>query len=127
MFQRKRIYEAAAAADGRRVLVDRLWPRGVSKEKAKLDDWLKDIAPSPDLRNWFGHQAERFDEFSSRYRDELSQDPAKQAAVQALLEAGKAGRVTLLYGAKDPDRNQAAVLQAYLQERAAATSQPIAD
>jgi uncharacterized protein YeaO (DUF488 family) len=113
----KRIYEPAAEGDGRRVLVDRLWPRGVSKQEARLDEWLKDVAPSPALRAWFGHMEENFDEFSKMYRLELDTDPVKQAAVRHLLEAGQAGKVTLLYGARSATVNHAAVLRGYLRER----------
>jgi len=113
----KRIYEPASEEDGRRVLVDRLWPRGVSRQQARLDEWLKDAAPSPALRTWFGHKAENFEEFSDLYRRELDVDPAKQPAVLRLIELGKAGRVTLLYAAKSPAVNHAAVLQKYLLEK----------
>jgi len=115
----KRIYEPAGERDGARILVDRLWPRGVSKEKAQLSAWLKDVAPSPGLRAWFGHREERFEEFAGLYRAELEADPAKRAAVEELLRLSKEGNVTLLYGAKNPAANQAAVLQAYLAQKAA--------
>jgi uncharacterized protein YeaO (DUF488 family) len=107
----KRVYEAALPSDGYRVLVDRLWPRGVSKEKADLDLWLKEVAPSPELREWFSHLPERFDEFSARYTAELDENPA----VGSLREVAAAhDTVTLLYGARDPRVNHAAVLLAYL-------------
>jgi uncharacterized protein YeaO (DUF488 family) len=115
-FEIKRIYEPAGEGDGKRVLVDRLWPRGVTKEAARLDEWLKEIAPSPQLRTWFGHESEKFDEFTSRYRQELDNDPQKQAAVRRLFALNKAGKVTLLYGAKSDSVNHAAVLQRYLME-----------
>lgn len=121
-FEIKRIYEAPGSDDGIRVLVDRLWPRGVSKERAWLDDWLKEVAPSNELRNWFEHMPERFEAFATRYKKELDGDPAKQEAVSRLLQWGKKGRVSLLYGAKDATMNQAAVLRAYLQERAGGES-----
>lgn len=111
----KRIYEAAAADDGFRVLVDRLWPRGISKDRAALDDWWKDIAPSPELRIYFGHKAERFDTFAAKYRVELSTGsaaPTHMRTVAAQLESGK--NVTLLYGAKDSAINHARVLQAWM-------------
>jgi uncharacterized protein YeaO (DUF488 family) len=110
-FQIKRVYEPAKPSDGIRVLVDRLWPRGVSKAKAKLDHWMKDVAPSPQLRTWFGHKPERFAEFRKRYREELAANPA----VAELRKLGKNRRVTLLYGARDPKINQAVVLQAALK------------
>ena len=115
--QIKRIYEPAARTDGKRVLVDRLWPRGMSRERAHFDEWLKDIAPSPQLRAWFRHISSKFDEFSRKYRTELDTDPEKRAAVSHLLELIKAGKVTLLYGAKNTTANQALVLQTYLKEK----------
>ena len=113
--QIKRIYEAVAADDGFRVLVDRLWPRGISKERAALDDWWKDIAPSPELRTWFGHKEERFAEFAEKYRTELSTGtaaPTHMVTVNEHLVAGE--NVTLLYGAKDPKINQALVLRDWM-------------
>jgi len=112
MWQIKRIYDEPKASDGMRVLVDRLWPRGVSKEQAALDLWLKEIAPSPELRTWFGHRADRFDEFSARYSDELSRNPA----VAQLEELAVRHTVTLLYAAKDPDINHAVVLRGFLTQ-----------
>jgi uncharacterized protein YeaO (DUF488 family) len=109
----KRIYEPAVAADGTRILVDRLWPRGVSKAAAKLAFWMKDIAPSPKLRVWFGHKPERFTEFSRRYKKEL----ARNAQVGELRTRARRERVTLLYGAHDPKINHAAVLQSILRAR----------
>lgn len=108
MIQIKRIYDEPGVSDGTRVLVDRLWPRGMSKERAALDLWFKDIAPSPELRVWFSHKSERFAEFSARYTDELS----RNSAVATLKEmAGKTKNLTLLYAAKNPDINHAVVLQ----------------
>jgi uncharacterized protein YeaO (DUF488 family) len=107
----KRVYDPASPADGFRVLVDRLWPRGVSRERAALDLWLKDIAPSTDLRVWFGHQEERFPEFVRRYAAELDANPA----VGQLRESIAAHpTTTLLFGAKSPTLNEAAVLADYL-------------
>ncbi|MFI5410916.1 DUF488 domain-containing protein [Kaistia sp. UC242_56] len=112
MIQLKRIYEPASPEDGFRVLVDRLWPRGVSKERAAVDLWARDVAPSTELRQWFHHEAANWDEFIVRYRQELAANPA---AVSALREKC-AGRVTtLLYGAKDEAQNQAVVLREVLQ------------
>lgn len=108
----KRIYEDASRDDGFRVLVDRLWPRGVSKQRADLDLWLKEIAPSPELRTWWDHDPERMDEFASRYRAELDHNPAVAELQQVSSEHPT---VTLLYGARDPQVNHAAVLMAYLQ------------
>lgn len=107
----KRIYDEAADDDGYRVLVDRLWPRGVSKERARLDLWLKEIAPSPPLRTEFAHMQERFADFKERYEAELEQNPAVGQLLE--LAAGKK-RVTLLYGARDPQINHARVLLVFL-------------
>lgn len=115
-FQIKRIYDPAAPDDGKRVLVDRLWPRGISKERAALFEWRKDIAPSPALREWFCHKPELFEAFAAKYREELAQDPEKQSAVAALRALSNEGMVTLLYAAKSPEINQAIVLKGYLEE-----------
>jgi uncharacterized protein YeaO (DUF488 family) len=113
MLSIRRIYEPPGKEDGLRVLVDRLWPRGVSKEDAALDLWLKDVAPSPELRTWFGHEPDRFEEFSIRYRAELETNPA----LDRLLDmAREAETVTLLYGARDPERNHAAVLRDFARD-----------
>jgi uncharacterized protein YeaO (DUF488 family) len=115
-FTMKRVYEPADASDGYRVLVDRLWPRGVRKERAGLDEWAKDVAPSPALRTEWHHNRERFDEFAARYRDELDANPA----AEALLATGREqDRVTLLFGARDEQVNHAAVLLAWLAEHGA--------
>ena len=104
----KRIYEKPENADGFRVLVDRLWPRGISKERARLDLWLKDVAPSTELRKWFSHDPKKWTEFKKRYRRELSKNPA----FEELRSAAKKHKcVTLLFGAKDEERNEAAVLK----------------
>lgn len=113
-FQIKRIYEEESANDGKRILVDRLWPRGVSKLRADLDAWMKDIAPSPELRVWFDHREDRFEEFRKRYLMELNTDEEKQADIEQALEMGKAGMVTLLYGARDQHINHAIVLKEFL-------------
>ena len=107
----KRVYEDATADDGFRVLVDRLWPRGVSRDNAELDDWLKEIGPSTQLRKWFGHDPERFDGFVTRYRAELDNNP-ELATLREHIAAHP--KVTLLYGAKDAEHNQAVVLRDYL-------------
>jgi len=107
----KRIYDPPSAADGRRLLVDRLWPRGVSKEAARLDDWLKELAPSDGLRRWFGHDPVRWEEFRVRYRQELK---AHGALLDELRAAGKSGTVTLLFATRDVERNSAVVLQEIL-------------
>lgn len=105
----KRIYEPASDADGERFLVDRLWPRGVSKAKAKLTDWLKDLAPSTELRRWFGHEPARWTEFQQRYTAELDR-PEAQALVQTLADKARQGPVTLVYAARDTEHNEAVVL-----------------
>ena len=115
--QVKRVYEPWCESDGKRVLVDRLWPRGVSKSNAKVDIWLKQIAPSPDLREWFSHDPERFDAFRSAYQMELSSHEEQRTAVNTVLAALREDDVTLLYGAKDPVHNHAVVLYNYLQTR----------
>ncbi len=112
----KRIYEPASPEDGRRILVDRLWPRGVSKERAHLDAWIRDVAPSTALRQWFGHDPSRWDEFVRRYQAELA---ANSEGVQALVDAAGSGPATLLYAARDEQHNEALVLQRLLQDRLA--------
>jgi uncharacterized protein YeaO (DUF488 family) len=109
----KRIYEAPDDADGTRVLVDRLWPRGVSKPKAALALWLKEIAPSPALRTWFDHDPARWVAFRRRYRAELARN---EAAVAQIGDLSKRGPLTLLYGAHDTAHNHALVLAAYLRD-----------
>ncbi|MBO9542536.1 DUF488 domain-containing protein [bacterium] len=109
----KRAYEAPAPEDGDRFLVDRLWPRGVTKEHLKLSAWLKDLGPSTELRRWFGHKPERWREFEARYRDELS---SKAEALSPLLAAARHGHITLVYGAKDTEHNQAVVLKRVIEE-----------
>ncbi len=115
--QIKRIYDSFQESDGIRLLVDRLWPRGISKEDAHLDGWLKALAPSHELRTWFGHKAENFAEFSVLYRAELDADANAQAAAQQVIHQSRKNTVTLLYGAKDPQVNHAIVLRAYLDEK----------
>jgi uncharacterized protein YeaO (DUF488 family) len=113
-FQIKRVYEPASPSDGTRVLVDRLWPRGVKKSSAHLDYWMKDVAPSPQLRVWFGHKPERFAEFKKRYVKELAGNPE----LAELRKLGRGALVTLLYGARDPELNDAVVLQSVLRKGA---------
>lgn len=111
----KRIYDDAEDSDGHRVLVDRLWPRGLSKERADLDDWFKDVAPSPELRTWWDHDPDRFNDFTQRYEHELSDEVHAEAIEQLIELIHKSDRVTLLYAAKDESVNHAAVLQDYLR------------
>lgn len=108
----KRVYENPSQGDGTRILVDRLWPRGLTKEGAKLDVWLKSIAPSQDLRTWFGHDPAKWQEFRVRYQRELD---GNQPALKQLRQYIRSGTVTLVYGAKDEERNNAIVLKAYLE------------
>ncbi len=108
----KRAYDAPDPGDGYRVLVDRLWPRGVSKDAARIDLWLKEIAPSAELRKWFNHDAARWGEFQRRYFLEIEKHP--EAIVQLMAELHK-GRVTLVYGAKDQQHNNAIALKAYVE------------
>lgn len=107
----KRVYEPRSDSDGIRILVDRLWPRGVRKEAAALDHWAKEIAPSPGLRKWFGHRPERFAQFEAKYLDELSTNPA----VDEILGCIGRRKATLLYAARDPGINHAAVLARFLR------------
>ncbi len=109
----KRAYDPAEARDGARFLIDRLWPRGVKKEQLHIDDWLKDLAPSDELRRWFGHDPKKWQEFRQRYHAELE---GKQAVVDRLLSAERKGNVTLLFGAHDTEHNNAVALRDYLQE-----------
>ena len=115
----KRAYEKPSRTDGYRILVDRLWPRGVSKEALKLDVWAKDLAPSTDLRKWFGHDPTRWTEFHKRIRAELTAAHASKRIRALLDEAGRPKAVTLVYGARDTEHNEALVLQR-LFERALA-------
>jgi uncharacterized protein YeaO (DUF488 family) len=107
----KRAYEAPAREDGERILVDRLWPRGLTKEKAKVDLWLKDVAPSTELRKWFAHDPAKWAEFRSRYHEELKSNKEQLSLLRQ--EAAK-GTVTLVYGAKDQEHNEAVILQRLL-------------
>ena len=115
----KRAYEDASSEEGVRVLVDRLWPRGVSKETLKIDYWMKEIAPSNDLRKWFNHDPDKFEEFTKKYKQELQVEPEKIEQFERLQAMIRTGRkvVTLVYGAKDEQHNQAVVLQEWLTER----------
>ncbi len=107
----KRAYDAASETDGLRILVERLWPRGLSKDKASLDHWLKEIAPSPELRRWYAHRPERWAEFQVRYLAELDAMPGVARPLEALCSAGP---VTFVYAARDTERNSAVVLKKYL-------------
>ena len=110
--QIKRVYDTPSKSDGYRILIDRIWPRGVSKEEAKLDDWNKDLAPSTELRKWFDHDPEKFDDFSNKYKKELKD---QTEILKELRQKAKDQTVTLLYGAKDTEHNQAVVLKDVLE------------
>ncbi len=114
MIKLKRVYEKPSRTDGLRVLVDRLWPRGLSKERADVDLWLKEVAPSTELRKWFGHDPDKWKEFQSRYRKELR---ANKDAVQLLKEKAAKQIVTIVYGARDEQHNDAVVLKKVLEGR----------
>ena len=109
----KRVYDAPSSGDGRRILVDRLWPRGLTREGAQIDLWAKEIAPSHDLRRWFGHDARRWVSFQARYETELS-NPAVHVILQDICRNAEESTVTLLFAAKDLHRNNAVVLQRWL-------------
>ena len=108
----KRVYETASSDDGMRILVDRLWPRGLSKDRAKIDLWLRDVAPSNNLRRWFNHEPEKWDEFRRRYFAELTAN----AAARSVSEEASRSKVTLLFAAKDEERNNAVALREYLTQ-----------
>jgi uncharacterized protein YeaO (DUF488 family) len=111
MFKLKRVYDAPSLEDGNRILVDRLWPRGLTKKKAAVDLWLKDIAPTTELRQWFGHDPAKWSDFRRRYTKELQE---RQDLVKLLRQKGRDGPVTLIYGARDEEHNAAVVLKAVL-------------
>ena len=112
MIRVKRVYETPEIGDGFRILVDRLWPRGLTKERARIDLWLKDVAPSNELRKWFSHDPERWEEFKSQYFRELDND--KTELVKLILKKAEEGVVTLLYAAKNEDNNNAVALKDYI-------------
>ena len=114
MLKIKRVYDEYEKSDGLRVLIDRLWPRGLSKEKAHVDIWLKDIAPSTELRKWFGHDPEKWNEFKKKYSKELNDN---KEVVAKMVELVDENEVTLVYGAKDEEHNDAVVLKEYLDKR----------
>ena len=118
MIKLKRAYEKPSRDDGSRILVERLWPRGLTKERAELDLWLKEVAPSPELRKWFGHDPAKWEQFQERYWKELEE---KEEAVQLLKQKGKQGTVTLVYAARDEKHNGALALKRFLQGHTSAT------
>lgn len=113
MLRIKRVYEKSEESDGIRILVDRLWPRGLSKAKAKIDVWMKDIAPSTELRNWFGHEHQKWQEFEMRYKHELA---GHMDMVKEIAELARKKTVTLVYGSRDTKENNAVVLADYIQK-----------
>jgi len=117
----KRTYDAPARGDGVRILVERLWPRGMKKEELVIDSWEKQVAPSAELRKWFDHRAERWEEFRRRYRTELERNPS---AWEPIARAARRGTVTLLYSAHDTQHNGALVLQDFLADRAKTRASP---
>jgi uncharacterized protein YeaO (DUF488 family) len=123
MVRLKRAYEPATPADGHRILVDRLWPRGLRKEHAALDEWLKDLAPSDSLRKWFRHDPRRWGEFEERYRRELDVESAR-ARLGELVRRAKVGTVTLVYSAHDELHNNAVVLKEEIERRLGRRSRP---
>ena len=114
MIKLKRVYEEPAADDGERILVERLWPRGLSKQRARVDLWLKEVAPSPELRRWFAHDPARWEEFRRRYWEELEQN---EDPVRLLKSKARKGTVTLVYAARDEEHNGALALQQFLKRR----------
>jgi uncharacterized protein YeaO (DUF488 family) len=110
----KRIYDPPSPQDGFRILVDRLWPRGLSKEKAKVDLWLREISPSNELRKWYGHDPEKWGEFKRRYYEEIG---SQQEPLELLLKKAKQGTITLLYGSKEEKLNNAVALKEYLEKK----------
>ncbi|MCP3027257.1 DUF488 family protein [Halobacillus sp. A5] len=112
----KRIYDEDQNIGGYRVLVDGIWPRGISKEQARLDEWMKEISPSSSLKKWFNHDPDKFPEFKKRYKKELQEDPEKKEKVKELKKRAARNRVLLLYGAKDETHNHAAVIKEWLEQ-----------
>jgi uncharacterized protein YeaO (DUF488 family) len=112
--QTKRVYESASSSDGRRYLVERLWPRGIKKEELRLSEWLKDIAPSPALRTWYAHDVQKFPEFRQRYRNELE---LHRDLVDRLTREAQSAQVTLLFAARDSEHSSAAILREFIETR----------
>ena len=113
MLKVKRVYEDAGQHDGTRFLVERLWPRGMKKQELKMQAWLKDVAPSAELRKWYSHDVAKWEEFQKRYKAELKENPD---AWQPILQAARQGSVTLLYSAHDTEHNSAVVLKSFLEK-----------
>lgn len=115
MLKIKRAYEPAETSDGRRILIDRLWPRGVSKADARIDAWLKDLSPSTELREWFAHDQQKWEEFRKKYRQELSA-PEKARLIEDIAQHARHNNVTLIFSAKDIEHNDALVLEELIQK-----------
>ena len=113
MITLKRVYEPVSAEDGFRILVERLWPRGIKKETARIDLWVKEVAPSPDLRKWYAHEPEKWPEFQRRYREELDANPAVENLKKLIQQHPQ---VTFVYAARDEERNSARLLKAFLEK-----------
>jgi len=113
MIKIKRVYDSPEPEDGKRILIDRLWPRGIKKEKLKMDEWLREIAPSDTLRKWFSHDPKKYQEFKKRYAEELED---KSGILERIRSEAKKGKVTILFSAKDPEHNNATVLKGLLGE-----------
>ena len=118
MIRVKRVYEPPSEEDGQRILVERLWPRGLTKEKAKIDLWLKEVSPSPELRKWFSHDDSKWDEFCDRYRKELD---ANVESVRKIMDLASKGTVTMVFAARDAEHNSAVLLNEYIEELAEAS------
>lgn len=116
-FQLKRAYDKPSPADGERILVERLWPRGLTKAKAAVGLWLKDVAPSPELRKWFAHDPAKWEQFQKRYRKELKDTPEAREAVELLRRKARQGTVTLVYAARDEEHNGAVALKDLLERK----------
>ena len=121
MIKLKRVYEPASSSDGGRYLVERLWPRGMKKTALRIDAWLKDVAPSTTLRQWFNHDPKKWEEFQRRYRRELKANPD---ALRPILNAAQRGNVTLVYSSHDAEHNNAVVLKEYVEQKAGRKSNP---
>lgn len=113
MIKLKRVYETPSRTDGQRILVERLWPRGLTKQKARVDLWLKEIAPSPELRTWFGHDPAKWEQFRKLYQAELQ---CKDELIKLLRQKAKQGTVTLVFAARDEEHSSAVVLRRFLEE-----------
>ena len=118
MLRTKRVYEKKEPGDGKRILVDRLWPRGLTREEAAIDEWVKDLAPSDGLRRWFGHELEKWPEFQRRYTEELL-SPDKVKLLDKVAQMAREGRITIVYAAKDTEHNNAKVLEEIMESIAA--------